>query len=293
MNLRDLRYLVAVAEHKHFGRAAQACFISQPTLSTQLKKLEQTLGVTLIERNNRQVMVTPAGEQVVEQAQKVLREVNTLTTMAEQFRDPLGGDFRLGVIPTVAPYLLPKILGPIRKSFPNLRLQLTEAQTAQIARMLKQGDLDAVLLALPLGEENIEEQALFDEPFLFAASKQHPKAGRQSVTLKDLEEEEVLLLEDGHCLRDQALDVCNAHRAVENTNFRATSIETLRQMVAANAGITLMPELAVQKGGNVRYLPFRGKSPHRVIGLCWRATSTRAPLLKALAQVLKDVADTF
>ena len=219
MNLRDLRYLVAVAEHKHFGRAAEACFVSQPTLSTQLKKLEEFLGVTLIERNNRQVMLSPAGEQIVVQAQKVLREVNTLTSMAEQFRDPLGGEFRLGIIPTVAPYLLPKILNPLRKAFPK---------TAQITRMLKQGDLDAVLLALPLNEENIEEVELFKEPFLFAAAKSHPKAGQDHVSLKDLEEEQVLLLEDGHCLRDQALDVCSAHRAVENTNFRATSLETLR-----------------------------------------------------------------
>ena len=176
MNLRDLRYLVAIAEHKHFGRAAQACFVSQPTLSTQLKKLEQTLGVTLIERTNRQVMLSPAGEEIVEQAQKILREVNTLTTMAEQYGDPLGGDFRLGIIPTVAPYLLPKILGPLNKAFPNLRLHLTEAQTTQITRMLKQGDLDAVLLALPLQEENVTELELFREPFLFTVSKQHLKA---------------------------------------------------------------------------------------------------------------------
>jgi LysR family transcriptional regulator, hydrogen peroxide-inducible genes activator len=292
MNLRDLRYLVAVAEHKHFGRAAEACFVSQPTLSTQLKKLEETLGVTLIERSNRQVMLSPAGEQIVLQAQKVLREVNTLTAMAEQFRDPLGGDFRLGIIPTVAPYLLPNILGPLRKSFPNLRLQLTEAQTAQITRMLKQGDLDAVLLALPLNEENIEEVALYKEPFLMAVSKSHAKAKLAHVSLRDLEEEEVLLLEDGHCLRDQALDVCNAHHAVENTNFRATSLETLRQMVAANAGITLMPQLAVQaKGSNVRYIPFSGKPPYRMIGLCWRGTSTRAPLLQEMAKVLKSAVE--
>ncbi len=290
MNLRDLRYLVAVAEHKHFGRAAEACFVSQPTLSTQLKKLEDTLGVTLIERTNRQVMLSPAGEQIVEQAQKVLREVNTLTAMAEQYRDPLGGDFRLGIIPTVAPYLLPKILAPIRRAFPNLRLQLTEAQTAQITRMLKQGDLDAILLALPLNEENVAELELFKEPFLFAAATQHPKAKRANVALSDLEEEEVLLLEDGHCLRDQALDVCNAHKAVENTAFRATSLETLRQMVASNAGITLMPQLAVQKGGGVRYVPFAGKPPYRVIGLCWRTTSTRLPLLEELGGVLKGVA---
>ncbi len=289
MNLRDLRYLVAVAEHKHFGRAAEACFVSQPTLSTQLKKLEETLGVTLIERTNRQVMLSPAGEQIVAQAQKVLREVNTLTGMAEQHRDPLGGDFRLGVIPTVAPYLLPKILSPMRKAFPNLRLQLIEAQTAPLTRMLKQGDLDALLLALPLNEENIRELALFKEPFLFAASKQHPKAKQKSVALEDLKDEQVLLLEDGHCLRDQALDVCNTHRAVENTNFRATSLETLRQMVAADIGITLMPELAVlNRQSQVRYLPFRGQTPHRVIGLCWRTTSTRGALLEQLGVVLQE-----
>ena len=155
--------------------------------------------------------------------------------------------------------------------------------------MLKQGDLDAVLLALPLNEENITELVLFEEPFLFAAATAHPKAKQRSVTLKDLEDEEVLLLEDGHCLRDQALDVCNTHRAVENTSFRATSIETLRQMVAANAGITLMPQLAVQKGGGVKYVPFEGRPPHRVIGLCWRTTSTRRPLLEELGAVLKDV----
>ena len=292
MNLRDLRYLVAVAEHRHFGRAAEACFVSQPTLSTQLKKLEEFLGVTLIERTNRQVMLSPAGEQIVEQAQRILREVNTLTGMAEQFRDPLGGEFRLGIIPTVAPYLLPRILGPLQEGFPNLRLQLTEGQTAQITRMLKQGDLDAALLALPLREENIEEHLLFEEPFLFAVSNEHPKAGRKSISLDDLEDEQVLLLEDGHCLRDQALDVCNAHRAVENTSFRGTSLETLRQMVAANAGSTLMPELAVpEQSGGVSYIPFRGVPPHRKIGLCWRTTSTRAPLLETMGELLQKQAD--
>lgn len=287
MNLRDLHYLVALAEHKHFGRAAAACFVSQPTLSTQLKKLEQTLGVTLFERSNRQVMLSPVGERIVEQAQKILREVNGLTALAEQYGNPLGGDFRLGIIPTVAPYLLPKILGPIKKAFPDLRLQLTEAQTSQVTVMLKQGSLDAVLLALPLGEENIHELELFKEPFLFAVSKRHPKARQASVSLADLENEEVLLLEDGHCLRDQALEVCNAHHAVENTNFRATSLETLRQMVAANAGVTLMPKLAVQNNtGPVRYLPFSGKVPYRTIGLCWRTTSTRMQLLEELGVVL-------
>lgn len=290
MNLRDLRYLVAVAEHRHFGRAAEACFVSQPTLSTQLKKLEETLGVTLIERTNRQVMLSPPGEQIVRQAQRVLREVNVLTDMAEQYSDPMGGEFKLGVIPTVAPYLLPKILSPISTHFPNLRMQLTEAQTAPLVRMLKQGDLDALLLALPLKEENVVEVELFREAFYFAVPADHPKARQKTVALKDLDGEAILLLEDGHCLREQALDVCQRHRAAENTNFRATSIETLRQMVSAGVGTTLMPELAINDSArHVRYLPFRKDQPYREIGLCWRATSTRTPLLTELGKLLAKV----
>jgi len=287
MNLRDLRYLVAVAEHRHFGRAAEACFVSQPTLSTQVKKLEDELGVVLIERTNRQVMLTPVGERIVAQAQRVLREVNQMVDIAQAYQDPFGGEFRLGIIPTVAPYLLPKILGPMRKAFPKLKTQLTEGQTQTITRMLRDGELDAVILALPAEEDNIEQVHLYKEPFYFAASKLHPKAGRKSVRLADLENEQVLLLEDGHCLRDQALAICTNAHAVENTNFRATSIETLRQMVAANIGITLMPELAISpKTGPVRYLPFEGAQPHRNIGLCWRSSSTREQLLKELAVVL-------
>jgi LysR family hydrogen peroxide-inducible transcriptional activator len=294
MNLRDLRYLVAVAEHKHFGRAAEACFVSQPTLSTQIRKLEDELGVVLIERTNRQMMLTPVGERIVAQAQRVLREVNQMVDIAQAYQDPFGGEFRLGIIPTVAPYLLPKILGPMSKAFPKLKTQLTEGQTLVITRMLRDGELDAVILALPLEEDNVEQVKLYTEPFYFAASKQHPKAGRKSVRLADLENEQVLLLEDGHCLRDQALAICTNAHAVENTNFRATSIETLRQMVAANVGITLMPELAIaQKTGPVRYLPFEGAKPHRDIGLCWRTSSTRDDLLKQLATLLartmKDV----
>jgi LysR family transcriptional regulator, hydrogen peroxide-inducible genes activator len=287
MNLRDLRYLVAVAEHRHFGRAAEACFVSQPTLSTQVKKLEEELGVVLIERTNRQVMLTPVGERIVAQAQRVLREVNQMVHIAQAYQDPFGGEFRLGIIPTVAPYLLPKILGPMHKAFPKLKTQLTEGQTVAITRMLRDGELDAVILALPLEEDNLEQVRLYTEPFYFAASKLHPKAGRKSVKLADLEDEQVLLLEDGHCLRDQALAICTNAHAVENTNFRATSIETLRQMVAANVGITLMPELAIsQRTGPVRYLPFEGAQPHRDIGLCWRTSSTREELLKQLARVL-------
>jgi|TARA_B100000315_G_scaffold246746_1_gene274456 LysR family hydrogen peroxide-inducible transcriptional activator len=289
VNLRDLRYLVAVAEHRHFGRAARACFVSQPTLSTQLKKLEETLGVVLIERTNRQVMLTAVGERIVAQAERVLLEVSQLAHIADEYRDPFGGEFRLGIIPTVAPYLLPKILSPVGRALPHLNIQLNEGQTASIVRSLKAGELDAVILALPSDEENVVERHLYREAFLMAVPKGHPCARRKSVAESDLENETVLLLEDGHCLRDQALAVCSSHNALENTSFRATSLETLRQMVAAEAGITLMPELAVSgRSASVRYIPFRGKNPpHRDIGLCWRASSTREPLLEKLSQVLR------
>lgn len=289
MNLRDLRYLVAVAEHRHFGRAAAACFVSQPTLSTQIKKLEETLGVVLIERTNRQVMLTPVGETIVRQAQRVLDDVNRLVGVAEEHRDPLGGEFRLGIIPTVAPYLLPRILGPMRETLPNLKIQLTEAQTATITSMLREGELDAVILALPLGEENIAEAVLYREPFYLAVSQRHAKAKKKSVSVAELDQEQVLLLEDGHCLREQALEVCKSHNAVENTNFRATSLETLRQMVAANVGTTLMPELAVTvKAAGVSYIPFAGPSPpSRTIGIGWRASSPRTALLDQMTRTLR------
>lgn len=294
MNLRDLRYLVAVAEHRHFGRAAEACFVSQPTLSTQLKKLEETLGVVLLERSNRRVMLTPEGEQIVQQTQRILMEVNSLTALSEQLRDPLGGDLRIGIIPTIAPYLLPKVLAPLRTAFPNLRIQLTEAQTANISRMLKQGDLDATLLALPLGEENITEFPLVDEPFVLAVPASHAKAGMTHVTTKDLEGEEVLLLEDGHCFREQALEVCQAHRGIESKSYSATSLETLRQLVAAGIGVTLIPQLAVPASaveGGVHYIPFSNSGadqPMRSLGLCWRTTSTRAELLQQVAVLLRE-----
>ncbi|NCF44492.1 MAG: LysR family transcriptional regulator [Proteobacteria bacterium] len=294
MNLRDLRYLVAVAEHRHFGRAAEACFVSQPTLSTQLKKLEETLGVVLLERSNRRVMLTPEGEQIVQQTQRILMEVNSLTALSEQLRDPLGGDLRIGIIPTIAPYLLPKVLAPLRTAFPNLRIQLTEAQTANISRMLKQGDLDATLLALPLGEENITEFPLVDEPFVLAVPASHAKAGMTHVTTKDLEGEEVLLLEDGHCFREQALEVCQAHRGIESKSYSATSLETLRQLVAAGVGVTLIPQLAVPASaveGGVHYIPFSNSGadqPMRSLGLCWRTTSTRAELLQQVAVLLRE-----
>ena len=211
--------------------------------------------------------------------------------MSEQLRDPLGGELRVGIIPTIAPYLLPHILKPVHEALPNLEMHLTEGQTAQLVRKLKQGELDAILLALPLDEENIAEYALYDEPFFFAVAHSHPKAGKTQVTTADLDNEEVLLLEDGHCLRDQALEVCHTHRGVESKNYSATSLETLRQLVAAGLGITLMPELAVNdvksgNGSDISYIPFVGDVPSRTLGLCWRTSSTRIDLLQELAGVI-------
>lgn len=291
MNIRDLKYLVAVAECRHFGHAAELCHVSQPTLSTQLKKLEDTLDVVLIERTNRQVVLSAVGEKIVAQAKRVLREVDELNRIAQQHRDPFGGDLRLGVIPTVAPYLLPRILGPIRKQFPKLRIQLNEGQTADITARLRAGELDAVILALPLVDDQTEVRPLYREPFYFTTSTQHALANRKQVTERDLASEQMLLLEDGHCLRDQALSVCESAGAVENTNFRATSLETLRQMVRANVGTTLMPELAITRTQGIRYIPFsrpgRAEAPHREIGLCWRRASSRGDLLEAMSVLLK------
>ena len=290
MNLRDLKYLVAVAEHRHFGRAAEACFVSQPTLSTQLKKLEETLGVTLIERSNRQVMLAPEGEKIVEQAQRILVEVNILTAMSEQIREPMGGELRLGVIPTIAPYLLPKILGPIGRDYPKLKINLTEGQTSQILRMLKQGELDAVILALPVNEDYVEEFELYDEPFLLAVASDHPKAESSLLDADALEGENVLLLEDGHCLRDQALAICQTNGGVESSGYSATSLETLRELVSAGLGVTLMPELAIQStkktDSNISYIPLSDLTLSRKVGLCWRKSSTRGTLLSKFSSSL-------
>jgi LysR family hydrogen peroxide-inducible transcriptional activator len=286
LNLRDLRYLVAVADCGHFGRAAATCFVSQPTLSMQVRKLEDELGVPLIERLTRGIKLTPVGEQVVERARRVLREVADLERIAHDARDPFAGELRLGVIPTVAPFLLPRVLPPLRRALPKLGVLLTEAQTASLLAGLESGALDCAVLALPAGDAHLEALPLYEEPFLLALPRRHPLAARRSVRLGDLDGLHVLLLEDGHCLRDQALAICGSAGAVENANFRATGIETLRQMVRAELGVTLMPALAAHGDRSVRYVPFTGEVPGRTVGLAWRASSTRRGLLSALAAVV-------
>jgi LysR family hydrogen peroxide-inducible transcriptional activator len=287
MNLRALKYFVKLAELKHFSRAAEACFVSQPTLSTQIRKLEEELGVQLVERAPRKVKLTAVGEEVAARARHVLRDVEQIYATARRSRDPETGTLRLGLFPTLAPYLLPHVVPEIRERFPNLRLELSEEKTADILSMLEDGKLDAALIALPIDDDSLEKIVLFDEPFFMALPESHPLAAKEEIVTSDLEGAELLLLEDGHCLRDQALEVCSLSGATERVDFHATSMETLRQMVAADVGVTLMPALAVEPPiaptRNVVLRPFKAPAPHRTIALVWRKTSPLGPLMMKLA----------
>jgi LysR family hydrogen peroxide-inducible transcriptional activator len=293
MNLRDLRYLVALAEHRHFGRAAAASYVSQPTLSTQIRKLEEELGVTLVERTPRRVLLTETGREIVARARDVLHEVEQIRGIARRTRDPEAGSVRLGIFPTLGPYLLPHVVPEVRKRFPKLELLLVEEKTEEVLKRLREGKLDAGVLALPVHDDTLHSEFLFEEPFVLAAPKQHPLAQRNTLKLDDLEDQSLLLLEDGHCLRDQALEVCRMSGAGEKTGFRATSLETLRQMVAADVGVTLLPVLAVKppvaRADNIGLVEFRGRAPSRRIAMVWRKSSALAPFLKRLAQVFREL----
>ena len=291
MNLRDLKYLVALADHRHFGKAADASFVSQPTLSTQIKKLEDELGVALVERAPRKVMLTPVGREVVERARRIIAEVEQLGEVARRSRDPEAGSVRLGIFPTLGPYLLPHVVPRIRQRFPQLELLLVEEKSDVLLQRLREGTLDAALLALPLHDDQLHAEFLFEEPFLLAVPESHPLANHGPLALDDLSSQTLLLLEDGHCLRDQALDVCRTAGAGENGGFRATSLETLRQMVAANVGVTLLPSLAVKppvaQSDAIRLLPFRDPQPSRRIAMVWRRSSAMSGFLSQLADEFK------
>ena len=248
MTLRELRYLVTLADYRHFGRAAEACHISQPTLSTQLKKLEDDLGVVLFERTNKALHITPIGRKIVDQARRVLAEADAIVELSRETTVPLVGPLTLGVIPTLSPYLLPWLVPLLKRAYPDLRLILCEDLTDDLIDRLRAHRIDTALLALPITGQDLEIRPLFDEPFFFACPRDHPLAGAKTVSDVDLRRQRLLLLTDGHCLRDQALAVCGQREAPVEDNgadFRATSLETLRQMVAAGMGSTLLPALAV------------------------------------------------
>lgn len=295
MNLRDLAYLLAVADHRHFGKAAEACFVSQPTLSTQIRKLEEELGVVLIERAPRRVMLTAVGRDVVERARRILADVEQLKDAARRETDPEAGTLRLGVFPTLGPYLLPHLVPHLRERFSRLQLLLVEEKSDEIIARLRDGRLDAGLLALPLHDDRLQWQELFTEPFVLAVPEQHALAARDALSLHDLADERLLLLQEGHCLRDQALDVCRLAGAGETTGFQATSLETLRQMVAAGAGVTLLPQLAVTPpvpaSDNMRLIPFATEPPSRRIALVWRRSSPQEAFMRTLAERIADIAN--
>jgi LysR family transcriptional regulator, hydrogen peroxide-inducible genes activator len=294
LKLKDLRYLVAVADTRHFGQAAARCFVSQPTLSAQLKKLEDYLGVQLIERQPRRIALTEAGAQVVARARRIIESSDEIVALSQLQRDPLAGRLRLALLPTIGPYLLPLVAGRIRRKLPRLELLLYEYQTGPMLEHLHAGDIDVGILALPVPAEGLVDRRLFDEPFVVAVPEGNPLASRKSLKSADLDGETLLLLEDGHCLRDQALDVCRHSSVQEKQDFRATSLETLRQMVASGTGITLLPQLASSGAyGHARgisIVPFAKPAPVRHIGALWRKTTARGTAIEAVCEVIAEVA---
>jgi LysR family transcriptional regulator, hydrogen peroxide-inducible genes activator len=290
LKLKDLRYLVAVADLRHFGRAAVRCFVSQPTLSAQLKKLEQSLGVQLIERTPNNVSLTAAGEEVVARARRIIEASDEVVALAAAARDPLGGRLRVALLPTIGPYLLPQVAPLVRRRLPRLQLQLYEYQTAPMLEKLHAGELDVGILALPVELAGLESRELYREPFLVALPERHPLAVHATLRAGDIKSERLLLLEEGHCLRDQALEVCSRAGVREAQDFRATSLETLRQMVAAGAGVTLLPELAARgayrSARGVVLRPFAKPVPVRHIGAVWRKSTARREAIDALAELV-------
>jgi LysR family hydrogen peroxide-inducible transcriptional activator len=291
MNLRDLRYLVALADERHFGKAAERCFVSQPTLSAQVRKLEEYLGVPLVERQPKRVSLTPTGEKVVRRARVLLQEADAIVELAKTDRDPLAGPLKLALIPTVGPYLLPHVAGRLRKELPRLKLMLYEYQTEPLLAKLRSGDVDVGIVALPVEADGLDAAELYEEPFTLAVPASHPLADEERVKVEDLRGETLLLLEDGHCLRDQALEVCSRVRVNEAQDYRATSLETLRQMVAAGHGLTLLPELAAETpvgtARGLRVKPFARPAPARTIGAVWRKSTTRVPAIEAIVAAVR------
>lgn len=296
-SIRQLEGLVAVAEHKSFRRAATALGISQPALSAQVAAAEQVLGVQVFERDRRSVLVTPAGEEVIGRARDALASVDAVSDAARRRAEPLVGSLRLGVIPTVAPYWLPPLLPAVRAKFPKLELILREDQTSRLLAQLGVGTLDAAFLAIPVPGD-LTTAVVAREAFVAAAPRGSALVSKRGkLAERDLDEHTVLLLEDGHCLRDQALAVCERGGALESMEVRATSLPTLVQMVAGGLGVTLLPEAAaaalVQSRGPVATAPFGKPEPGRTLGLAWRTSSARLREFRLLAETLREAADAF
>ncbi|NEX61431.1 hydrogen peroxide-inducible genes activator [Noviherbaspirillum galbum] len=292
MTLTELKYIVAVAREKHFGHAAEACFVAQPTLSVAIKKLEDELGVTIFERGGTEISMTPIGAQIVTQAERVLEQTAAIKEIAKQNKDPLAGPLRLGVIYTVAPYLLPPLVKTMIERTPQMPLVLQENFTVKLIELLRQGELDAAIMALPFADQGLMVQPLYDEPFVVAVPRTHPWAKRDAVDAEELKSETMLLLGNGHCFRDQVLEVCPEMARFSTSGdgiartFEGSSLETIRHMVASGIGITVLPKASVPdmdaQDGMLRYLPFKGDGPSRRVVIAWRKSFTRRPAINAV-----------
>ena len=292
--MKQLQYLVALADTEHFGRAAQRCYITQSTLSAGIRDLESVLGTPVAERSNRQVLMTRVGAQVAERAKVLLRDADEIMEVAKAGRDPMTGEIRLGVIPTIAPFLLPRVLPLLRERYPALTLYLREEQTAPLLARLEGGELEAALIALPYDTGGLRVETVMEDEFLFACGPAHPLAGRDEVPVEALEGEALLLLEEGHCLRGHALEVCGVGDRRTRAQFEASSLHTLVQMVAAGIGVTLVPRLAVEARileGTRISLARLGAPASRRIGLAWRRRSGRTEDFQLLAGALRELTD--
>ena len=296
MTLTELKYIVAVAREKHFGHAAEACFVAQPTLSVAIKKLEDELGVTIFERGGSEVSVTPIGAQIVAQAERVLEQTAAIKEIAKQNKDPLAGPLRLGVIYTIAPYLLPPLVKSMIERVPQMPLVLQENFTVRLIELLRQGELDAAVMALPFADQGLMTLPLYDEPFVVALPKNHPWVGRKSIDAQELKSETMLLLGNGHCFRDQVLEVCPEMSRFSTSGdgiartFEGSSLETIRHMVASGIGITVLPRASVPnmqaQDGMLRYVPFTEPVPSRRVVIAWRKSFTRVAAIEAVREAI-------
>lgn len=291
--LKQLQYLVALKEHGHFGKAAEASFVTQSTLSAGVRELESLLGITLVERTRRVVRFTPLGNKIVEKAHRILREAEELTDMARSAGKPLADDLRMSVIPTIAPFLLPKLLPALRKRYPDLKLYLREETSAAACEALHHGDVDCVMLALPFACGDIESAKIFNDPLYVAFPKDDPRDPPDSIAPELIDEERLLLLVDGHCLKDHALAACNRPELRASASMMGTSLYTLIQMVDNGLGLTLIPAMAVDagllNGTDVVARPLDAEHASREIALIWRTNSPRRDEFEMLADALRDL----
>ncbi|GMV03555.1 MAG: transcriptional regulator [Burkholderiales bacterium] len=295
MTLTELKYIVAVARERHFGRAAEACFVSQPTLSVAIRKLEEELGVQLFERGGSEIGITPVGAQIVEQAQHVLGQTNAIREIAAQGKDPLAGPLRVGVIYTIGPYLLPRLVPRMIADAPQMPLLLQENFTVKLLELLRQGDIDLAILADPFPDHGLATLGVYDEPFVVAVPARHRWARRRAIRSLELKEQTMLLLGTGHCFRDQVLEVCpelsrysQSSAGIQKT-FEGSSLETIRHMVASGVGVTVLPRTACAQPREdelLRYIPFVAPPPHRRVSLVWRKSFTRVPAMEAVRRAI-------